>query len=138
MLEINFSEFNWLAIVVSIVAGQIISTIWFVVLFGDPWAKEYGVDTKQEHAKQIPPWTYAIGLLCTTLLVLSIASLQQVMGVTTVGSAISLGLFIAVGLAAATSLPGYAFLKRYNAFLIAIGSQVAMILGISIILAIWR
>ena len=138
MLEINFSEFNWLAIVASIVAGQIISTVWFVVLFGDPWAKEYGVSDKKEHASQIPPYTYAVGLLCTTLLVFSIAALQQWLGVDSLGGALTLGCFVAVGLAAATSLPGYAFLKRWSAFGLAIGSQVAMILGISIILALWK
>lgn len=137
MFEVNFSELNWLAIIVSIIAGQIISTIWFVVLFGDPWAKEYGVENKQAHTKAIPPYTYAVGLVCTALLVLSIAILQNALGISSVGSAIGLGLFIAVGLAAATSLPGYAFLQRWSAFALAIGSQVAMILGISVILALW-
>ncbi|MFK7846021.1 MAG: hypothetical protein AB8G77_12035 [Rhodothermales bacterium] len=63
MLDFSFSELNWLAIVVSIIAGQIVSTIWFVALFGEPWAKEYGAASKQQHSKEIPPYTYAVGLV---------------------------------------------------------------------------
>ncbi len=138
MLEFSFSELNWLAIVVSVIAGQIVSNIWFVALFGEPWAKEYGASSKQQHTKEIPPYTYAVGLVCTTLLVLSIALLQQWLGVNSIGGGITLGLFIAVGLSAATSLPGYAFLKRWSAFFLAMGSQAAMIIVISIILASWK
>ena len=138
MLEFSFSELNWVAIIVSIVAGQIVSTIWFVALFGEPWAKEYGADSKQQHTKEIPPYTYAVGLVCTTLLVLSIALLQQWLAIDSLGSAVTLGLFIAIGLSAATSLPGYAFLKRWSAFFLALGSQFVMIIVISIILASWK
>ena len=138
MFEIDFSTFNWLAIAASVVAGQIISTIWFVVIVGDAWAKEYGASDKKQHAKEIPGYTYAVGLVCTILLVMSIAILQQVLNVNTLGGAISSGLFVAIGFATATSLPGHAFLKRWSAFLMIIGSQTLMILGISIILALWK
>ncbi|BBM84613.1 DUF1761 domain-containing protein [Candidatus Uabimicrobium amorphum] len=138
MFNIDFSTLNWLAIAASVVAGQIISTIWFVAIVGNPWAREYGVSDKKQHAKEIPGYTYAVGLVCTIVLVLSIAILQQVLKVDTLGGAISSGLFVAIGFAASTSLPGNAFLKRWSAFLMMIGSQTAMILGISIILALWK
>ncbi|MFK7846022.1 MAG: hypothetical protein AB8G77_12040 [Rhodothermales bacterium] len=69
---------------------------------------------------------------------LSIALLQQWLGINSVGGAVTLGLFIVIGLSAATSLPGYAFLKRWSAFFLAMGSQAAMIIIISIILASWK
>ena len=138
MLAIDVSELNWLAIVVSIIAGQIISTIWFAALFGKSWARAYGVASQKEHTKAIPPYTYAVGLLCTSVLVLSIAILQQWLGIGSIGAAVSLGFFLAIGIAAATSLPGLAFLNRWTTFLHIIGSQTAMILGISIILAVWK
>jgi len=46
--------------------------------------------------------------------------------------------FITLFFCIATALPGYAFLKRWNAFILAIGSQSALILIISVILAIWK
>lgn len=137
-MEFSLSSFNWPAILVSVIAGQVISTVWFTVLFGTPWAAEYGAESKQQHTSEIPGYTYGVGLLCTILLVLSIAALQQVLSITSVGSAIGLGLFIAVGFCAVTGLPGHAFLKRWRAFLLIYGSQTVMILAISVILALWQ
>ena len=137
-MEFGFGSFNWPAIIASVIAGQLISTIWFVVLFGEPWAAEYGAANKQQHTKEIPGYTYGVGLLCTIVLVLSIAVLQRALSIDSVGSAIGLGLFVAIGFCAATGLPGQAFLKRWRVFWIAYGSQTVMILTVSAILAMWR
>ncbi|WP_372369768.1 DUF1761 domain-containing protein [Candidatus Uabimicrobium sp. HlEnr_7] len=138
MIDIPFSEFNWLAIAASVVAGQVISTIWFVLVVPEPWAKAYGASSAKEHTKEIPGYTYGVGLVCTILLTISLATLQQWLKIDTLSGAISLGLFISIGFSAATSLPGHAFLKRWSAFWMIIGSQTAMILGISTILALWK
>lgn len=137
-MEFGFESFNWLAIVASVIVGQIISTVWFTALFGNAWATEYGATSKQQHTKEIPGYVYGVGLVCTIILVISIAALQQALAITSIGSAIGLGLFVAIGFCAATGLPGQAFLKRWRVFLIAYGSQTVMILAISIILAIWK
>lgn len=137
-MDLDLSEINWWAVLASIVAGQVISTIWFVVLFGDPWAKEYGAESKQQHTKEVPPYTYGVQVLCTVALVLSLAVLQGWLGVTSIGEALGLGAFVSVGFCVATGLPGQAFLKRWRVAAIAYGSQVAMILGISLILGAWR
>ncbi len=137
-MALSFQSLNWLAIIASVIAAQAISTIWFTALFGNAWAAEYGATDKQQHTKAIPGYVYGVGLVCTTILVLSIAILQRALSVDSVGSAIGLGLFIAIGLCAATGLPGQAFLQRWRVFAIAYGSQTVMILTISIILAIWR
>jgi hypothetical protein len=137
-LEFAIASFNWFAILASVVAGQVISTVWFVVLFGAPWAAEYGADSRQQHAKEVPPYTYGVGLLCTIILVLSIATLQRAFAIESASSALGLGLFVALGFCGATGLPGQAFLKRWRVFFIAYGSQTVMILAISLILALWR
>ena len=137
-MEINFSELNIGAIITSILAGQVISTIWFVAIIGELWAKEYGAKDRHEHTKDIPMYTYFVGLVCTTLLVFSIAILQQLLKVNTIVDAVYLACYIVIGFAGATSLPGHAFLKRWSAFLMIIGSQFFMILGISMILVLWK
>lgn len=137
-MELNFATINWLAVGASIIVGQIFLTVWFTVLFGTPWAKAYGAVDKQQHTKEIPGYTYGIGLLCTALLTLGIALLQSTLSIDTLGASISFGLFIAICFCIATMLPGYAFLKRWDAFFLAVGSQVSVILIISIILAIWK
>lgn len=137
-MDFSFADLNWGAVVASIIAGQIISTVWFVVLFGDAWAKEYGAADKKQHTAEIPGYTYGVQVLCTVVLTLSLALFQRWIGVDSVGDAIGSALFVIVGFAVATGLPGQAFLKRWRVAGIAYGSQAAMILGISLILGLWR
>lgn len=137
-MELTYSGLNWLAIFASFVVGQVVLTVWFAALFGEPWAKEYGATTKQEHTKAIPPYTYAIGAFCMLLLVTGLAVLQRALGVSTVGAGVGLGLFVALHVSIATALPGYAFLKRLNAFSLAIGAQVVAVVLVSAILAAWQ
>jgi len=137
-MDFSFADLNWGAVVASIIAGQIISTVWFVVLFGDPWAREYGAADKKQHTAEIPGYTYGVQVLCTVVLTLSLALFQRWIGVDSVGDAIGSALFVIVGFAVATGLPGQAFLKRWRVAGIAYGSQAAMILGISLILGLWR
>ena len=137
-MELSFSEINWLAVLVSVIAGQVISTVWFTVLFGDPWAREYGAADRKQHTKEVPGYTYGVQALCTVALVISLALLQRWLGVDSIGDALMLGGFVSVGLCIATGLPGQAFLKRWRVAGLALGSQVAMILAISLILGAWQ
>ena len=125
---------NWLAILACVIAGQLLLTVWFAAIFPRPWARAYGVDDPKQHTREIPPYTYALGALCVFLLSVGTAALQGALGIDGVGPALALGLGIALHFSLATALPGYAFLKRWNAFILAMGSQIALILVVSVIL----
>ena len=129
-MDFDFSNLNWLAVIVSVIAAQIISTIWFTTLFGKPWAKEYGASDRKQHTKEVPGYTYGVQVLCTIVLVLSIALAQRWLAIDTFGEALGLGLFVSVGFALATGIPGQAFLKRWRVAALAYGSQAVMILGL--------
>ena len=137
-MELNFNNINWAAVLVCLVIGQVFLTVWFTALFGKPWAKAYGVDDPKQHTKEVPGYTYAIQIISTALLVTGMAALQGSLAINTVGSGLMFGLYIALFFSIATALPGYAFLKRWNAFFLAMGSQTVLIIIISIILAIWK
>ncbi|MEM9326085.1 MAG: DUF1761 domain-containing protein [Bacteroidota bacterium] len=137
-MNFDFSSLNWLAVGACLVFGQAFLSVWFIVLFGTPWAKEYGVQDKRQHTKEIPGYTYGVQALCTFLLVMGLAIMQPVIGIDSLQSGISFGLFVAVFFSAATALPGYIFLKRMNAFAMAMGSQAILIVVASAILAIWK
>ena len=107
-----------------------------MVLFGEPWAREYGAQSKQQHTKEVPPYTYGVGLLCTATLVVALALLQRALGVSTVGAALGLAAFVSVGFCIATGVPGQAFLRRWRVAVIAYGSQTAMIFSISLALVL--
>lgn len=137
-MGIDYSNLNWPAIGVCVVVGQIFLTIWFVAIFGEPWARAYGAADKAQHTKEVPGYTYAIGLVCMILLTIGIAALQRSLGVTGAAAGLTFGVLVALHFCIATALPGYAFLKRWNAFYLAIGSQTSAILIVSLILAVWQ
>jgi len=136
-MELEFAALNWVGILVGVIAGQAVSTIWFVALFGEAWAREYGAESKKQHTKEVPPYTYGIGLLCTVALVVSIAVLQHAFAVKTIGAALQLATLLSVGFCIATGVPGLAFLRRWRVAAIAYGSQIAMIVVISSVLVLF-
>jgi len=137
-MNVDFSSLNWLAIGVCVVVGQVFLTLWFAALFARPWAKAYGVEDPKQHTKEVPGYTYALGLVCTFALTLGLALMQAGLGVQGVAGGLSVGLVVAVSFCLATALPGYAFLKRWPAFTLAVGSQMTLILILSVILAAWQ
>lgn len=137
-MNLDLTSLNWIAIGVCLVVGQIFLSIWFIVIFGTPWAKEYGVQDKKQHTKEIPGYTYGIQAVCTLMLILGLAIMQSMIGIKSLLDGLLLGLFVAFFYVIATALPGYIFLKRTNAFLMAIGSQAILVLILSIILAVWK
>ncbi len=137
-MDLHLAELNIFAIVASVIAGQIISTVWFVVLFGEPWAQEYGAKDKAQHTAGVPGYTYGVQFACTVLLTVTLALTQRAFGVDSIVDGLVVGGLVSLGFCVATGLPGQAFLKRWRVAAIALGSQVAMIFGISLILAAWR
>ncbi len=138
-MTLPFADINWLAVLACVVAGQVLLTVWFVVLFGAPWAKAYGGDamTKQQHTKEVPPWTYGVGALCVFLLSVGLSVLHDALGVSGVGDALVLAGFLSVTVFVAMAMPAYAFLRRWQAWLIGAGSQVTLICALSVILALF-
>lgn len=134
----RFDSINWLAILACVVVGQVFLTIWFVAIFGEPWAKAYGAADKKQHTKEIPGYTYGIGALCVFLLSVGLAALQSGLQVAGAVDGLVTGGTIALCFCISTAVPGYAFLKRWNAGVLAIGSQSVLILILSTILAVWK
>ena len=133
----SFSDLNWLAILACVIIGQIVLTVWFAVIFKQPWAEAYGVDDPAQHTREVPGYTYGVGLACMILLTLGLALFQSALGVRGVGAGIGFGVAVALFFCVATALPGYAFLRRWSAGKLAIASQCVVILILSIILAVW-
>lgn len=138
-MELDFSQINWIAVIVCIVLAQILLTVWFTVIFGDKWAKAYNpVKTKKQHTAEVPGYTYAIQIICTALLIIGISVMQSALGIRTIFGGLDFGIWVAVVFSIATALPGYAFLRRWNAFYLAIGSQSVLIIIVSMIIAVWK
>ena len=137
-MEMNFENVNWLAILACVVFGQGFLTVWFVVIFAKPWAKEYGVGDPREHTKAIPGFTYGIGALCVLLLSLGLSVVQSALGVSSLGDGLLFGIVVAVCFSITTAVPGYIFLRRYRALGLAMGAQTVLVVVLSTVLAVWR
>ena len=136
-MNIEFGQINWLLVAVCFVVGQVYLTLWFAVFFGTPWANAYSPGkTKAEHTQEVPGYTYAIGALCTFILVFIMNILFSSLSVSGIMQGIGSGVIIGF-LSISTLIPGYVFLKRYNAMILAAGSQLTLILIISVILSVW-
>lgn len=136
-MMIDFAALNWWAILLCVVVGQILLTVWFAVLVADPWAKAYGVTDKFQHTSEIPMYTYGIGLICMILLAFGLATLRNALNITGVSGGLFMGLFVSMVFCIATAVPGYAFLRRWSALVLAIFPQVIVILVLSTILSTW-
>jgi hypothetical protein len=141
-MELNmgsgFSELNWPIIALCVVAGQIIATLWFTVLFGDSWAKEYGASSRQQHSSEIPAYTYIIGLFTNIALTLGIYWLQVAMNTDSLSKGLCQGVFISLFFCLPCIAPGQAFLKRWKVLALTAGSQSVIIIVISMILSVWK
>lgn len=137
-MPLHLDALNWLAVLTCIVVGQVFLTVWFAAIFARPWAKAYGVDDPKQHTKEVSGYTYGIGLLCNALVAIGLANLQAALGIDSMGGAVGLGIAVAIQFAIATALPGYAFQRRWSAGVLAIGSQTALIVLQSVILAAWN
>lgn len=135
-MPISFAAINWLAIVACIVAGQVLLTVWFAVIFADPWARAYGgaTMTKTQHTKEIPGYTYAIGAACVAALAITLSLLRHALAIDGVGASLGLGTLVGLGVFIPMALPAYAFLRRWNAFGLGASSQLVLVLVLSLVL----
>ena len=134
-MEIAFSSVNWIAIIVAVIAGQALLTLWFTLLFGESWANAYGAENRAAHTQAVPGSTYGIGLACMVVLVIGTALLHQAVGINSIDGGLVFGVIAALAYGLATVLPGYGFLLNLDAGRIAAGSQAAVILVVSLVLS---
>ena len=133
-MEIGFSAINWIAVIAAVIAGQVLLTLWFTLLFGEAWARAYGAEDRAAHTKAVPGSAYGIGLACMIVLVIGTALLHQAAGINSIGGGLIFGVIAALAYGLATVLPGYGFLLKADAGRIAAGSQAAAILVVSLVL----
>ncbi|TPV92563.1 MAG: DUF1761 family protein [Myxococcales bacterium FL481] len=130
------ASINWLAVLACVVTGQLLLTVWFAVIFAVPWARAYGgpTMTKAQHTKEVPGYTYAIGAACVAALAVALSLLRTALDVSGIGPSLALGLLVGLGVFVPMALPAYAFLRRWNAFALGAGSQLALVLALSVVL----
>ncbi len=133
-MHFNFGSLSPAAVFSGFVVGQIVSTLWFTVLFGDRWARCYGVPSRQLHTKEVPGYTYGVQAACTVAQSVSLALLQDWLDVRSTSDALTMGAFVAAGFCATNLVPGNGFLGKWEVAKLTVGCQATMIVAMSVAL----
>ena len=86
MPAINWSEINWLAVVVAGFAAFMLGGVWYTALFGKAWQNAHGFSAeviKQAQAAMSPAKFFGTMLICYMVVALGIAILTQWTGTNT-------------------------------------------------------
>ena len=137
---VEFSEFNYIAIVVAVLINMAAGALWYSpLLFAKPWMSQTGITREymQEHkAEQYQG--YFASIFASIIIVFTLALLVQLTFAETAWDGLVLGLFAGVGFVGTTQLTNYTFeAKSMSLYLINVGYPVLAFAGMGILLAVW-
>lgn len=94
-MALDFSTINWLAILAATVATSILGGLWFVVLFGRPYAAALG---REFHPGEKPAPIFVFGpLVCGVVTTVANSLLLQALGIESLGGAMLMAIFVGIG-----------------------------------------
>lgn len=94
MPTINFSEINWLAVLVAGFAAFMVGGAWYAGLFGKPWQAAHGFseeDITKAKAQMNPAGFFGGMILCYLIVSLGLAIMLQWCGVVTLAGGAAVG-----------------------------------------------
>ena len=135
------NHLNWLAVIVSGIAYWLLGALWFSALFGSTWSAEMqkiGIKIQPPQGGRMAAM-YITTLLYNVLAALGVGILQVALGVTSMPSALKVGLVLGLLFAAVTQLQTTLWEGRsVKLMLIDALYPVLGILLCSAILVLWR
>ena len=95
--SLQFSEINWLAVIVAAIATFLIGGVWYAALFAKLWQSLNGYTNEQlmaMKAKRPPPVFFGTMIVCYLVIALAMAVLVTSFNITGAASGALLGLII--------------------------------------------
>lgn len=142
MPTINFTEINWLAVLVAGFTAFMIGGIWYAGLFGKPWQAAHGFSDeaiKEAKTRMNPAKFFAGMILCYLIVSLGLAIVLQWCGVDSLagGAAVGavVGAIIVAPIVFTNHLPS---MVKLPGFLIDASCSIAYCTLIGAILGAWR
>jgi hypothetical protein len=139
-MTLDLGELNYIAIIVSVVATQVLGTLWYSnLLFGKTWRAEIGMTAEQWQARSSQARAgYIMAILGSLIAAWVLAMLIQATDAADVIDGIVLGLMVSIGFVATAIAINYVFeSKSLKLFLITAGYPVVSLLITGIILTLW-
>lgn len=136
-----FGQINYWAVLVSGIVYWLIGMLWFSTIIGKSWSEEikkHGIKISKPTSRKMAVksiWTFVFNLIVA----FGVAILVNSLGIHTIGSAIGLGLVLAICFAAAVMVTSYLWESRsFKLSFYDIFYPFAGIIISSIIIASWR
>lgn len=130
---IDFTEVNYLAVLVATVATMILGFLWYSpVLFGHAWVKQQG--KKMEEMSGGGPLTYILTALTALVGAFILALLMTLADENTIASGLSIGLLVGVSIAAKIGMNFLFESKTLGLYFITIGYHLVAYLAAGLII----
>jgi len=133
---LDFSELNWLAILVATVSGFMLGGVWYGPMFGKAWLKAIG---KTEEELQPSPTPFVVSFFTALITAIVLSALIHNLEFTTVVDGVVLGLLVGVGFIATAMGSDAAFCGwGLPLFLIQSGYRITYSVIMGVILVAWQ
>jgi hypothetical protein len=141
-MTIDFSDINFLAVLVAGLATFMLGGLWYMALFGKLWARLHGYSEekmKDMQAKVPPPLFFGGMIICDLVIALVVAILVVGLRINTAAGGVLLGFLIWLGPAAAIRMTSQlASDKPIGLYFIDVTYQLVYLLMMGAILGGWR
>ena len=133
---LNPGAVNWLAVLVALIANQVLGFLWYGPLFGKMWSEATG---KTPEEMGTPGSSIAIAIVCGLVEAIAMALVLTLPSAVDLGTGLALGLLIAIGFVATTGITGAVFEGKNRTVLgLGLGYQIAGLAIMGAILGAWH
>lgn len=138
---LQFSEINWLAVLVAAIATFLLGGVWYAALFAKPWQRLNGYSNDQlaaMKARRPPPVFFGTMMVCYLVIALAMALLVTSFNIAGAANGALLGLILWFIVAPVGATAQVASDKPMAAFAIDAAYQFIYLIMTGVILAAWR
>jgi hypothetical protein len=135
------ADVNYLAVLVAAAATFALGALWYSpAVLGKQWMHAHGYSPERvKEMQKTAARAYAVSFACYLVMAFALALLAGYTGATTIVQGLWLGFLVWLGFAATLGLTAHMFSdKRLATYLIDAGYQMAFLLLMGVILAVWR
>ena len=130
MSELFEADVNYLAVLLAVIATQVLGFLWYGKMFYKPWVAARSIDVSAE--ENPGPIIYLVPLVCSLVIAYTLARLVDMTGADSVCDCIAIAAFVWVGFAGTVQLQQINFseakVKRLPTFLVEGGYTLASFL----------
>jgi hypothetical protein len=132
----QFSDLNWLAILVGVVVSMVLGALWYGPLFGQAWLRMIG---KRQEELEASPTMYITTAFASLLTMIALNAIVVAFGATTLVNGLLVGAVVGIGFSAAVTFVYTNFEgPPLNVWALFVAYQLVLTLIMGAVFAVWR